>query len=47
MTKRKKRTYRPTHSQKSPEKRDFVVHTHRLNSAFWSGFFVEKTTADF
>ena len=24
-----KDTYRPTHSQKSPEKRDFVVHTKK------------------
>ena len=24
----KKKTYRPIHSQKLPEKRDFVVHTH-------------------
>lgn len=26
----KKKTYRPTHSRKSPEKRDFVAHTHDL-----------------
>ena len=28
LSNRPQKTYRPTHSRKSPEKRDFVVHTH-------------------
>ena len=34
-----KSTYRPTHSQKSPEKRDFVVHTHEKDKSTWLVFF--------
>ena len=31
-----KTTYCPTHSRKLPEKRDFVVHTHRRGKAIFA-----------
>ena len=38
----KKKTYRPIHSQKLPEKRDFVVHTHFVKTALIALFFLAR-----
>ena len=46
-----KSTYRPTHSQKSPEKQDFVVHTQtrikRTREKILSSFyFIQEIISD-